>query len=264
LTFTDRFAERLDLTWRHLDHDPDVEHMVRDQRASDEREMNDCQITDVRIAGWHGYRRTCNSETLVRAAHYDTATRRVLEVLLIIEPKHGRSTKVTEQLLNAVRSVAAEDQHQRLKAFDIDLSLPSDLRISRATVEPANVVFEFESSDQQPGRASVRATAVVRRMGMASSWYRGNALALIQRESPRVRFGRLSHVRVNAHDAGYAEGDASSARLMRWLGRGMRRRALLWHCEPENAVYCVATTSFDRSPLHPQALRLVCCKGGPA
>jgi hypothetical protein len=264
LTFTDRFAERLDLSWRHLDHDPDVEHMVRDQRARDDRELPDCQTADVRISGWHGYQRSGAGESLVRAARYDAAAHRLLEALLIIEPKQGRSTKVTEQLLNAVRSVAAENHRQRLRAFDIDVTLPENLRLSRASVEPANIVFEFEDTDKKhPDRARVLASVVVRRMGMASSWYRGNALRLIERESPRIRFGPMRDICVNSHVAGYAEGDASRARVLRWLGRGMSRRALLWHCEAENAVYHVATTSYDRAPLHPEALQLECCKGGP-
>ncbi len=263
LTFTDRFAERLDLRWRHLEHDPDVEHLVRDQRARDARELPDCQTADVRISGWHGYRRTCPSELLVRAARYDAEAHRLLEALLIIEPKQGRSTKVTEQLLNAVRCVAAENQRQRLRAFDIDVSLPENLRLSRASVEPANVVFEFEATDKHPDRAKVRASAVVRRMGMARSWYRGNALRLIERESPRIRFGQVREISVHSHLASYAEGDASRARFLRWVGRGMRRRALLWHCEAENAVYHVATTSYDRAPLYPESLLVECCKEEP-
>ena len=177
LTFTDRFAERLDLTWRKVDHDPNVELMVRDQRMRDEHKLSDVQTANVRIAGWYAYRLQSNSETLVRAARYDSAAGRMLEALLVIEPKRGRSTKVTEQLLNAVRCVPTEDARQRLRAFDIDLRLPETLRLCRATVEPANVVFEFEATDTHPDRARLRASAVVRRMGMANAWYRGHGLA---------------------------------------------------------------------------------------
>jgi hypothetical protein len=260
LTFTDRFAERLDLSWRHLEGDPDVEHMVSDQRARDERELPDCQISAVRISGWHGYQRSSAGESLVRAARYDAQSKRLIEALLIVEPKLGRSTRVNEQLLNGIRCVAAVEHQQRLCAFDIDVTFPDQLRLCRATVEPASVTFSFEANDASD-RGKTRASAVIRRMGMASSWYRGNALRLIERESPRVEFGKMREIRVNTHTAGYAEGDASRARVLRWIGRGMHRRSMLWHCEAENAVYHVATTSYDRAPLHPEALRLECCKG---
>jgi hypothetical protein len=257
LTFADRYAERLDLTWQELQSDPDVECMINDQRARDDSAAPSSQ---VRIAGWSGYRRTCGHESLVRAARYDARSKRLIEALLVVEPNQGRSTKVDEHLLNAVHVIEAIDQRQRLCAFDIDLTIPDRLRLSRATVEPANVTFEFASPDAKSILGSSPVSAVVRRMGMAASWYRGNALRLVERESPRVDFCRAREIRVNAHAADYAEGDASRAHALRWFGRGARRRAMVWLCEAENAVYHVATTSCDRAPLLPEALRVKCCK----
>jgi hypothetical protein len=75
-----------------------------------------------------------------------------------------------------------------------------------------------------------------------------------------VCFGRLKDIQTNGHRAGFAEGDTSRSRLSKWIGRGMRRRALLWDCESENAVYHVATTSDERAPLAPEVLRVICCK----
>ena len=261
LTFTDRFAERLDLTWRHLDYDPDVEHLVRDQRTRDERELTRCQTTALRINGWHAYQRRDTNETLVRAARYDAKSKRVIEALLITEPKQGRTTKVTEQLLNAVRCAATSSECHRLRAFDIDVQVPDGLHLSLASVEPANVIFEFEATAASAPADKRGATAIVRRMGMAQSWYRGNAARLLERESPRVRFEPTRELAINAHVGVYAEGDASSGRIPRWLGRGRRRRAVVWHCEAENAVYHVATTSLDRTPLLPDSFRCACCKG---
>lgn len=260
LTFTDRFSERLDVSWRHLDYAPDVEHLVQDQRARDECELPSCQTAEVRIAGWSGYRRCGAGESLVRAARYDEPSQRLIEALLILEPKHGRSTQVTEQLLNAVRSVPESGDQRRLRAFGIDVCLPKNLRLHRATVEPANVSFEFETDDAG-ANPRIRNRAVIRRMGMASSWYRGNPSRIIERESPGIRFGPLRHDADHRHAAGSAEGDASRARILRWLGRGMQRRATLWLCDVENAVYHVATTSYDRAPLLLEEIRCSCCQG---
>jgi hypothetical protein len=258
LTFADRFAERLDLTWRKVPSEPDVESMVKDQRVRDDSEGSS---SELRIPGWCGYRRTCAGESLVRAARYDAESKRLIEVVLVVEPRQGRSTKVDDRLLNQIRSAETIDQRQRLRAFDIDVTLRKSLRLCRATVEPANVTFAFAAADTRSIPTSSQASAVIRRMGMAASWYRGNALRLLERESPRVDFGRVREIRVNAHVATYAEGDASRTRVLRWFGRGAHRRAVAWLCEAENAVYHVATTSSDLAPLGPEALTVECCKG---
>lgn len=258
LVLVDRLAERLALSWRTLDATPEVTQVVATERAEDMAKLHECQTSDVRISGWHGYRRTVAGESTIRAVRYDASSRRLIHALLSVEPRLGRATRVTEQLLNGIRCVPGSEQ-QRLRAFGVDVVLPPNLKLNQTTIQPAHVIFEFV--DVACESEQLREIAVLHRMGMADAWYRGEGLDVIERESPGIALHKTQDLWVNGHLAHYAEGDASATRLARWLGRGRLRRALLWHCPSENAVYYLATTSRHRKPLHTNVFNVTCCKG---
>lgn len=258
LVLVDRLAERLALSWRTLDAIPEVAQVVAAERAEDIAKLPECLTADVRISGWHGYRRTVAGESTIRAARYDPCSRRLIQAELSVEPKLGRTTRVTEQLLNGIRCVPGSEP-RRLRAFGVDVTLPPNLELHHTTIQPASVTFEFVNAAHMAEQSG--GTAVLHRMAMADAWYRGNCLDVIERESPGIALHKTQVLRVNGHAAGYAEGDASGTRFARWIGRGRTRRATVWHCPSEDAVYYLATTSPDRNPMHPNLFLVTCCKG---
>jgi hypothetical protein len=100
----------------------------------------------------------------------------------------------------------------------------------------------------------------VKRLGMASSWYRDNPMALVMRENHAVEFTRSEEREYEGHRALLVEGDTTRARVQRWLGHSTTCRALVWPCATENAVYVISTRSEARAPLSPLEFALRCCK----
>jgi hypothetical protein len=259
LTMTDRYAERLNVAWRRIEREPDLDKMVLEQRAKDQATFPSATIDSVRIRGWQGYRVVDTKQTWVRAVKYETRTGQLLEVQLTTHAEYVKCEVLKEDWVSRIAVTDTPEGVSRFAAFDIDVSVPCGLKLTKTAVVPASCTFEFERETPEKYTAKP-ATAVIRRMAMADTWYRGNPLKLLMRESPNVEFSSPETLRSGPHAATYSEGDTTVARVSRWLGRTSRCRALIVHCEAENAVYHVATSSYDRAPLHPMDLQLRCCK----
>ena len=259
LTFTDRYSERMNLSWRKLDREPDVERIVAEQLQRDQTKIPDLTLARTTIPGWQAYRAESAESEWVRAARYEPLTSQLLEVWLSVRSNQKKSQLANERLVCAIAGTDPNRDTSRLQAFDTCLEYPRDLVLSTTKIEPANVTFEFERAAVK-GQPFSRARAVVRRMGMASCWYRGNAVALIAREAKQVVYQTQSEHWLGAHRAMRVEGDTTKGPIQRWFGRSTRSRATLMHCEVENAVYLITTESYDQAPLLPERFKFVCCK----
>lgn len=260
LRFTDRYGERMTLTWHTLSREPDLGRMVTEQQHKDQTADANRRIERLSIGGWQGYRVVAPERTWVRAVRFEPATRQLLDVALTLSAAHAGSVPVTEQLVSRIAVTNHDAQRARFCAFDIDAAYPSDLAVTKADVVPASVTLELER--QQGGKPTKRpASAVVRRMGMAASWYGGNPMGLVLREYPHLAFGKPSEIEVGGHQALLTVADTTKGRISRWFGRQTTCRVLVFHCEAENAVYCVGTRSYERAPLLPSDIALCCCTG---
>lgn len=259
LAFTDRYAERLNFTWRRLEREPEVERLLTDQLAREQASHPTYVLARKRIGKWYAYQVETGTSTWLRALRFETATSQLLEVWLSLRPANVRSTPVSTRLLDTIVAAGERVETAKLCAFDVAAEYPAALALRATKIEPASATFEFEEAEAV-GRLPKRAKARVRRMGMADSWYGGNAVRLLARESSPVEFQKHEDRPEGSHVVTYAEGDTTKGMLRRWLGRSQRLRAILWHCTEENAVYHVATESYDSAPLYPEQFAVSCCK----
>ena len=256
LTFVDRRRERLTLSWRDCQREPDLVRMVADQRKRDQSDAGGVRFDALAVGPrWHGY--VCNEpsrDPLARAVHYDATNHRLVELVSTT----GLDEPV-RRILSELRLQAPCEGRRRLIAFSLDLTLPEHFKLSSTKVLPADARLDFEF-DRGKARRFGATQASIRRMGMARAWYAGDARWLIRRESPKVSFASFSETRHDAHPAVVADGVEPDPRFLRLVGRGRRRRALVWQCEAENAVYHVMTVSPFARPVAPEAFAVRCCR----
>lgn len=273
LVFVDRRRERMRVAWHACESEPDLEHMLRDQRRKEQAADAGAEIDELAgVRGWVGLRietssagaqsgpPLAGSRVVTRAVRYDARYQRLLEVLFTTpaqEPPPEDMARI-RRVLRTLKLTSPPEQATRLQLFDVVLCTPPGYRLEKTSVKPADVTLDFRAYDAEKGRFG-RARASVRRMAMASVWYQAEPQAVLRREWPKIRFSALAETQHAKHTAVAARGPEPGPRLMRLLGRGLERRVLLWHCDVEDAVYRVATLSPRRGGEAPEAFRVECC-----
>ena len=259
LAFVDRRIERLRMSWQSLEREPELGHMLNDQRSREQREHQYARLGELRgIHGWRGYTRTDQERRVTRAARFDKEHQRLLEVVLTDREDGQASGRQRRELLESITVTAKAEAARSVRAFQLSMQIPEGYGLRTATVRPADVLFEFRIRPELR-KAKGDGALFVRRSGMASAWYDGKAKDQFCRDDRRVKYGPIIETQRAAHVAALAEGAEPTARILRLLGRGALRRSLLWHCEVENAVYRVSTVGRGLDPLLPECVDVTCC-----
>jgi hypothetical protein len=260
LGLVDRRRERMELFWTKLEHEPDLDHMLRDQESRELGAEPGATLGPLDAPrGWRGFCLTSPAgQALARAVFFDAPSARLLEAVIV--PGGSNARRLTRRVLESI-TVGRVEESTRSRAFGLDVTSPPGYRLTHATVKPADVSFEFRtqaSGKKEPGPEEVS----IRRMGMAEAWY-GDPEQIVRREAPRVRLRAPIERPYGHHRAFSVEGDEPGERLARLFGRGHGRRILIFCCPAENAVYRISTKSRDRRPVLPDEFRVACCQGAP-
>jgi hypothetical protein len=260
LTLVDRRVQRLQLMWTNVKQEPDVERMIEHARKEAEKSESAPDVRAFRGFGSWRVLRTALPSGLVttRAARFDAKTSRLLEAIVSTTVDEPRGDELVGRLLEAMRVVCRAEAAQRWCAFDVSVALPPDFRLSSTTVNPADVTLHFEAVDPEDGH-ELGAGVTIRRMGMVADWYAGNAEALIRRDARKVEFESFAAFELHGHPATEAVGREPAPPLRRVLGRERECRVLLWHCEPENALYRVTTSCPPTRRIRARDFDVDCC-----
>jgi hypothetical protein len=205
---------------------------------------------------------TPGGEVTTRAVRYEPGTRRLLEAVVETRKAVPEDRDLVETLLSQVSVQDPPERARHVRAFGLELEAPEPMRLCGAEVKPADVRLDFAGYDAERDR-ELRTRASVRRMGMAESWYNGNAEALIKSRETGSRLTSFGSTSYAGHDATLARGSESGPLAKRALGLLYERRVLLWKCAERNALYAVSTSSPKSAPLEPEAFTLRCCGGAP-
>ena len=262
LVLVDRRRERLDLFWRACSSEPDVDRTLDDQKSRDLLAEPQASIEPLaRRGGWRGFRRHApGGDIVTRACRYDAKAARWLEAVIINPAGGADPADLDLGLLESVALCEPAESSTHWRAFDIDVKTPTGFRLLRAQVRPADITFEFGAFHPRTG-APCPARAVIHRMGMADAWYGGSTEQVLLRDHPKVEFGKFVPDVAGPHAGVAAEGRSPWTPFGRLLGRNEYLRAVAWHCEPTNAVYCVTTTSRAKTPVMPRDFIVTCCQG---
>lgn len=259
LTLMDRRRQRLQVIWTRCASQPDLGHMIHDHRSRQlelDGEARFEPLTDV--VGWRGLHRLMNDgEVLTRAARFDEPTCELVEMMILTRRDDPAEADLAATLLENLEVTCPAQEATRWCAFGVDLVTPEDWRLSATDVKPADVRFDFEQAgprEDKPGPG----VAMVRRMGMAASWYK-DAQTFLRKRAKKVRF-EFEPAQACGHAATRAIGREPGTRLQRWARRLRRREDLIWHCPVEDAVYHVSTLSKPAAPIEPDAFILCCCR----
>ena len=258
LVFVDRRRERMRVYWRDCRNAPDLARMLDDQRGKESLEHPGAKLRELNgHAGWQGFIREQDDERVLHAAHFDSSTMRLIEVIVTESGDEASSKSARARLLGNICVTSRAERARDFFAFGLGVTVPDGFRLTKASVKPADVAFEFAEFSGEPARPS-GVSAVVHRRGMAAAWAPDDKRALLARESPQFKLRDIQSVSWSEHAAWSATGQEKRPRLMNWLGLGRRGETLLWHCDATNAIYSIATAYPRRKPLETRAFSTTC------
>lgn len=223
LTFVDRRRQRLMLAWSPCPDAPDWKRMLDDQQALESQNDADAVFERDDHFGWHVLRRISEDTTLVRAARYDRSRQRVIELVM---PVRDDQDAGDEGLVLEGFDVLADDEANRFRAFDIDLTPPVDWALTSVEVSLGKVQVVITQD---------RAELTVRRLSMADTWFRGDAQRWLCKELKDLKVTWTSVL----HDglpASRGDSREAGARIKAVVGRLRDRIDLAWAQPEANAV----------------------------
>lgn len=250
LVFVDRRTQRLTLSWTRCQNEPDLERVLGDYQSKERKEKGTSKFEKFRHGRYVGLSNLGpRGEQVTRAVRFHAPHGRLVEALFL-DPKCSTNEWI-EAFLDSLEFECAAEQSRRVRAFDIDVEAPSGLRLTKATVKPADVVFVFSPDEERGPRAGTEAR--LRRLGMAASWHDGDLGRMVRKHHPKSLFKTVENQRRGANPAVVLEGFEPSPPLRRWLRLARCQRTLAWHSAEENAVYELTTLSPHKRPLRPTA-----------
>ncbi len=271
LVLVDRYRQRMQLNWTTLPGEPDLARMIEDYRAKQLEAQPEAQLEDLGGPGdWVGVTRrfrgpdsgsrgvrkkvsssrnakrdASNTVSVTRAVRYDESSGRVLEAIVSSPPEEDG---LLAPLLSSIEAVEPIDAVTRLRCFDLDVTTPSDWLLAGTQIKPADVLLRYRQADAK-GRET-RQELTVRRMGMADTWWHGDAERFIRRTSPKVRF-MIDERTYGGRTVTRGVGVEPGPRGKRMLGLLRRREDLLWHDAVTNAVFHVVVLSWPKRSVTP-------------
>ncbi|TFH17855.1 MAG: hypothetical protein E4H02_01730 [Lentisphaerales bacterium] len=240
-SFSDEFAERLQLSWAREAERPDFERLISDLRAKYETEYADDPGEDPppdfldlpAYDHWHGLVIIEGEKHTTRAARYFPETQALVEMTFLWEA--SRDDSVEHKVLQSVK-VHMPSERQRWKAFGIDAEIPGDLRLSACKCLPGDAQLSFA------GRRSLP-SVTIRRMAFPSVWLKeplGNWL--LNQLPGRSRVQTRNSVATSAgHSVEQIVSIRSRGSLGFLLGLRITRLNQACLCPREQRVYHVAT-----------------------
>ncbi len=259
LALVDRRRERLELTWQDCESRPDLQRSCDDLRDRFRRDgYRSDELPRLKsVPGWIGFRRRLDEVTVfAHALRWNPDSGRIFQMNIVVrddEPFPGGN--MVEEILAACEDKAVEGNVIRWKAFGVDCVSPAGWELIDTRIYPMDVKLHFSDNGQYDDR--VASEAIIRRLGMADTWFGGDARAyIVSRE--RGHDFRFKETDYGGHRAVEAVADSDKRLYYRLTGRRRIRRELIWLCEPMNSVFRVTTLCTPRHTFEPQRLLCAC------
>ena len=270
--FADRYAFRLEWTWKSVPHEPDFERILSAYRASLEKNGRLEEPELDHFKAWHGLVGrerflekvwTIEDSTLQpelqerertgsRGGGYLPEPGRLMEFVFLSD--EARDRDLERSLLKSVRvEPAYPGGMQRWRAFGIDALAPAAFHLTACDVEPARCRLHFISEDE-------RASWTVQRLGMVEEWLKVSTRAWFERQHPPgVQELRTRETRQAGHDLLTASGVVPA----RGLRQPLRHYdAAAWRCPGDGRLYTVrrVLSEPDAIAIHQvPGMELACC-----
>jgi len=265
-SFMDRVQHRMDLRWRPVRAEPNLDRMLDAYRrvrtlapaaaargAPDDNE----EINDLRNAPapWRGLVRSGRGRgVVVHAGRYFSSASLLVEAMLVWPA--GRDEELERRILGSVSAQDPLAPRRRWRAMGLDLEAPRDLELSAFEARVGQVRWTFRSAGGD------RAELVVERTAQPRRWLHEPLQEWLGGQLPRgSRLLSQETVAFNGHAAPRIDSLSWAGVWASLRGAHRLRTDLAWECESLQRLYRIAYTrvATGREAPLPKDVCLKCC-----
>ena len=225
--FADRYAFRLELSWRTTPAAPDFDRMLSDYEAQlGTQGMED--VTNVRHGEWRGLAGHLSGIEHTRYGRFFPSRSRLLEVVFLWPA--GRDLAIEQRVLGSVvEEPLSPEQPSRWRVFGMDIRVDPRASLQACTQQAARAELTFVSDGPAWCQRFMR-------LGMVSEWLKGpvSDWAVTQMPGDIVPISVTSD-HAQGHEVVRIQGAAHRVRRLLPLARTYRAEA--WQCPADNRLY---------------------------
>jgi len=259
-TFADRYYHRLNISWRALKFEPNLELVLQKHRRELEKRGKE-GLRDLAGApqGWRGILHQSNEGTLVHAVRFLGGAGWLVDATLVW-PK-SRNTALENAVLASITALDSDAGTKLWQAMGLSLSLSSEYDLVQSNSKVGRVAWDFATAKKRGPRLTVE------RLALPEYWLKVPLRDwLIQQMPVSHKLIRQDVTTMNGHrgESLLSRGRISPAASLIRLAQA--RLAVAWLCPIESRVYHVIASAVTRQPdiSLPQDLTVRCCRPAPA
>lgn len=254
--FADRYAIRMEFSWRAAESEPDMNRLVNDwnHRLHHEKDIKD--VRSLKPGRWHGFHGTFETHQAAYYFRYFAEESCIVQVVFVWPDQ--REEKKEVEIIKTVKPEATRSGNRcRWKAFGMDIAVPASLHFIQCKVKTAYARFQFAV----PGTDNRE--MIFFRRGMVREWLKKPVRTWLKANMPR-KFKETSRVsrEIQGHTVELIEGRRTAPGMGRLLGKKDYFYAASWICPEDNRLYYCQSISDRPGPANGQGRipeDLSCC-----
>ncbi|MHC4985171.1 MAG: hypothetical protein ACYTFO_03355, partial [Planctomycetota bacterium] len=262
--FSDRYWQRLDVTWQVLNSTPKIELLLekfRDEHLKRTDAKDEDSLVELvgTVGGWRGFRQHRGDTVLTRALRFDPETRLVLELAVLWPEK--LDTELERDLMAGVRPTdpSGPTKHWRAMGLDVQLDRAYDLTVFKPLAGRTHWEFETAGKDQRK--------LYIERLATPELWLKGSLADWLPKQAPAAAtMLNQRAVTINEHHGQEVLTRSKVGRFGSWRGLYKVRLERAWLCEREARMYrvCLTDVTRDEAFTLPADLAVRCCQPSEA
>ncbi len=260
LVFSDRFYQRITVTWKSMKYLPDTEMVLKPHRLTKKGE--DIEVANLQDAPepWKGVVRGAPEHTITHAGRFYKDRRLLVEVTFAWPGE--RDCELEREIIASIdlQPQPQEDETRQWRASGMDLDIDRDYELQSSSTKVGRVKWTFKKDPD------AKRSVVVERFAMPDTWLKGSVRDWLVRELPLgFKPIRQDFHSVNRHSGEFLVSHKKAGFIASLCGKAEVSSSTAWICPAENRLYrvtvCDVTTDIELP--WPDGLEVRCCKPIP-
>ena len=259
LVFVDRRVQRMEVVWRRLAKEPDLNRTMEHALDSVRHGNPDSHITahlPSRISGWQGFVYG-DAPRVYRALSYVSQYNVLVQATLSLDGNREETHAGLREILGHLSVNEDPEKATRWRAFGIDCRVPDTWTLLEAKVKPMDARLTFDCGNKR--RVSkMRSTCEIRRMGMARDWFDGDLHSFAKSRVLGLDPHVVSEFNGNRE---VLKVDAAQGRFffLGKLGPKERQQLRIWHAPEANSMFVINLSNPGLRGVNLDALQVESC-----
>jgi hypothetical protein len=257
--FADRYYHRLDVSWRPLKFEPNLDLVLQKYRRREKKQTDTVVKELTGLSEWRGVVQKLSHGTVVNAVCFLSNAHWLVDVT-ITWPK-SRDVDLEKAILKSIKAEDPGTSPRFWQAMGISLSLGSEFDLVLSQAKVGQVKWDFATEARRGPKLAVE------RIALPEYWLKGTLREWLAGQlRPGSKLLRQDQATVNNHRGEQMLSRRKLGPVTAARGFAELRLDVAWLCPVESRMYHVSNTDVARAAdtSLPRDLSIRCCRPAPA